>query len=95
MKVGNAIKLIRKELKMTQGELSDITGISQTSLSKIEGGTNPSEKNLSKICAALKVNPSLLFILSTEIDDIPNSNKDKFKLLFPTIKNLIFELVAE
>jgi transcriptional regulator with XRE-family HTH domain len=95
MKIGNAIKLIRKQLDITQIELSEMTGISQTSLSKIEGGSKPSEANLKKICDALEVPPSVLYMLAMEDTDVPASKKNKYKLLFPAIMNLAMEIVGE
>ncbi len=95
MKIGIAIKSLRKEMNVTQEELSIKTGLSQTSLSKIECGTNPSEKNLLKICDALGITPPLLYILATEVDDVPDSKRENFKHVFPVIKNLMFELLID
>lgn len=93
MNIGSAIKAIRKEANITQEQLSKRTGISQTSLSKIESGATPTASNLKKICLELGVAPSIIYILATEEEDIPPTSKTKYNLLFPAIKNLIFELV--
>lgn len=93
MKLGPAIKSIRRQLNITQQDLSQMTDISQTSLSKIESGTMPSEKNLKKICEALNVPTSVVYILAMEKSDIPASKRHKYDLIFPAIKSLVFEIV--
>jgi transcriptional regulator with XRE-family HTH domain len=94
MNIGPAIKMIRRHLGITQGELSKMTSISQTSLSKIEGGTTPTEKNLKKICHALEVPPSVIYLLGMEDSDVPANKKKMYKLLFPTIKDLALRIVG-
>src|SRR5258705_13664937 len=95
MNIGLAIKKIRKQLGVSQAELSELTSISQTSLSKIEGGTIPTEKNLKKICTALDVPPSVIYILGMEDSDVPSSKKRMYHLLFPSIKNLALEIIGK
>lgn len=41
--LGNAIRLRRKELKYTQGDISDITGLSVSFLSDLENGKPTAE----------------------------------------------------
>jgi len=93
MNIGKSIKTIRKQLRITQQELSNKTGISQTSLSKIEGGTRPSEENLQKIADALNTPISLLYILSIDESDVPSDKKEKFHLIYPAIKSLALQIV--
>lgn len=93
MNLGKAIKTIRKQSGLTQGDLAERTGLSQTSLSKIEGGVTPSEKSLKKIAEALKVPPSLIYILGMEAGDVAANKKEKFELLFPAIKSLALQIV--
>jgi transcriptional regulator with XRE-family HTH domain len=93
MNIGKAIKIIRKQMKVSQQELSDRTGISQTSLSKIETGARPSEENLDKISEALKTPKSVLYILAIEENDVPEDKQEKFQLLFPAIKSLAMQIV--
>jgi XRE family transcriptional regulator, regulator of sulfur utilization len=95
MNLGLAIKTVRKQLGVTQGQLSKKTAISQTSLSKIEGGTTPSQKNLNKICKALDVPPSVIYMLAMEHADIPTGKRKIYDLLFPSIKNLALQIVGE
>jgi transcriptional regulator with XRE-family HTH domain len=93
MKLGKAIKILRKQTGISQTALSELTGISQTSLSKIETGTKPSESNLKKICSALDVPPSLIYLLGIEETDVPKNKVERYRLLFPVIKNLALQIV--
>lgn len=54
--IGDNIRKYRKQKKLTQKELGDIVGISNTYLSDMEiGRTNPSIKTLKKIAKGLEV----------------------------------------
>lgn len=54
--IGENIRRYRKEKNMTQKDLGDYIGISNTYLSDLEvGRTNPSIKTLKKIAAALEI----------------------------------------
>lgn len=54
--IGENIKRVRKEKRMTQKDLGEIIGISNTYLSDIEiGRTNPSIKTLKRIAKGLEV----------------------------------------
>jgi transcriptional regulator with XRE-family HTH domain len=75
--------------------LSKKTGISQTSLSKVESGATPTKKNLKKICKVLKVSPALDNVLGIDEADVPENKKEIFKLLFPSIKNLAFKIIKQ
>ena len=62
MKLSEKIKFLREERGMSQTELAKAAGyISRSSISKIEKGeSDPSQKMLSRIAAALGVKPSEL-----------------------------------
>ncbi len=95
MNLGKAITSVRKQLGIKQYELSEMTGISQTSLSQIETGLKrPSTRTLKKICDALQVPDSLLYILGMQDTDIPESKKAIYALLFPSIKSLAMQMVS-
>ncbi len=95
MNVGFAIKTLRKEKEMSQGDLSSKVGISQASISQIELGTkSPTPTNLKKICKALGISEPLLYLLATEASDIPKGNKEKYDMLFPAIEGLIKQLAS-
>jgi transcriptional regulator with XRE-family HTH domain len=95
MDLGYAIKLVRKELDLTQAELSEKAGISQTALSQIEnGGKRPSQKTIEKICRATEVPESLLYILGMRETEVPESKQHIYKLVFPAIQSLAMQIVA-
>lgn len=92
MNIGAAIKELRKEKDISQKELSSLTKISPTSLSLIEtGAKQPSNRNLAKIAKALNTSISSIYLLAIEETDIPRSKQELFKVLFPSIKQLIIE----
>lgn len=58
-----ALVSIRKGKNMTQKELSELTGIHQADISKLENGTaNPSLKTLRKIAAGLGMKLKIEFV---------------------------------
>ncbi|MBR2208317.1 MAG: helix-turn-helix transcriptional regulator [Synergistaceae bacterium] len=55
-KIFERVKLVRKTLKMNQKDFGKMIGLTQTSLSMIEVGTNiVTEKNIKLICATFNV----------------------------------------
>ena len=53
--IGNCVKLARKEVRMTQAQLAELSGISRSYLAGVEQGSyNPSVKTLIKIASVLK-----------------------------------------
>jgi transcriptional regulator with XRE-family HTH domain len=95
MQIGIAIKSIRKKLSIKQNELADKCGISQTSLSQIETGIKrPSDKTIKKLCVALEIPESILYILAMQQADVPDNKKDIYNLVFPSIRNLALQMVS-
>jgi transcriptional regulator with XRE-family HTH domain len=95
MNVGIAIKQVRKQLGLTQQELAVKCNISQTSLSQIENGNKrPSAKTTKKICKALDIPESVIYILGMQDTDVPESKQNMYKLLFPSIRSLALEIVG-
>ena len=79
MNIGNALKNIRKGKKLTQKELANRIGISNTYLSEIESNSRrPSLDVLKNISDALGVNFLYLIIKSLEEEDLKNENKADF-----------------
>ena len=53
-KIGSTVRDRRKFLKITQGDLADISGISERTLREIEKGlANPELESLLKLCEVL------------------------------------------
>jgi len=96
MNIGIAIKKVREELGFSQEKLSNVSGLSQTSISQIENGvTMPSRKTIEKICQALDVPEDVLYIMGIEGDGLPESRKRIFEQLYPKIKELAVQMLDE
>jgi transcriptional regulator with XRE-family HTH domain len=96
MDLGKAIRKLREEKELTQEDLGKLAELTQTSISQIEASlTRPSEKNLGKISRALEVPVALIQLYALDETDIPESKKDIFKELFPSIKKVIKEIVSD
>ena len=91
--LGKRIKELRLAKNLTQENLSEITGIGTSSISKIESGIfHPSDENLEKIAEALEIEPYKLYMYNhhKSIDDlradlysmIKNANEKNLKLAY-------------
>ncbi len=95
MNLGNAIRSIRKQLNITQYDLAQKSGISQTSLSQIENAVKrPSNKTIQSICGVLEIPEAVVYILAMQDSDVPTSKKSVYDMLFPSIKNLALQIVG-
>lgn len=95
MKIGDAIKEIRIQKGFSQKALAEEIGISATSLSLIESGTKrPSPSTLKRICKVLKISEPLIYILATDENDIPKEKRELFKMLFPSAKGLLLQIIG-
>ena len=57
----NRIKLLRKDLKLTQKEFGDAIGVSNSNISNIENGSvNLTDRNIYEICSKFNVNKDWL-----------------------------------
>jgi transcriptional regulator with XRE-family HTH domain len=96
MKEGTAIKMIRKRQAISQVDLAQRCNISQTSLSQIENNLKrPRGKTLKKLCEAMEIPESMVYILGMEHSDVPPSKQDVYNMLYPTIINMAFQIVGE
>ena len=69
----NRLKAYREEKKLSQLELSLISGVSQNMITYIETGKRmPTLRTILKLCDALKISPAKLF-------EEENSEKEKLK----------------
>lgn len=93
MKIGQAIKEYRKHRQMSQAELALACGMTNAALSQIENGiTTPSKTSLTKICNKLNVSEALLQLSCLEESDIPEEKRELYKMLYPTIKDMLQKL---
>jgi transcriptional regulator with XRE-family HTH domain len=95
MNIGYAIRSIRRQMGITQFQLSEKCAISQTSLSQIENCIKrPSDRTINKVCKVLDVPVSLVYILAIQEADVPASKKDIYDLVFPSIRDLAMQIVS-
>lgn len=67
--LGKRIKEIRVERNLTQEDLSELTEIGASSISKIESGHfHPTDENLERIAKALNVEPYKLYMFNHQKD---------------------------
>lgn len=67
--LGKRIREIRVARNLTQEDLSELTDIGASSISKIESGYfHPSDDNLERIAKALKVEPYKLYMFNHQKD---------------------------
>lgn len=86
MNIGDKIRKIRKEKKITIVELASMTGLSKTTISDTETGkTNPTNESILKISKALDINiqdlcrdtGSFFFFFDDEEINLTNETKEK------------------
>lgn len=67
--LGKRIREIRVARNLTQEDLSELTDIGASSISKIESGHfHPTDENLERIAKALKVKPYKLYMFNHQQD---------------------------
>lgn len=94
MNIGLAIRSIRKNLGMAQWDLAERCSISQTSLSQVETGLKkPSYKTLTRVCGALDIPLSVIYLVAMEEGDVPANKKGIFQLVYPSMKSLAMQIV--
>lgn len=79
--LGKRIREIRVARNLTQEDLSELTDIGASSISKIESGHfHPTDENLERIAKALKVEPYKLYMFNHK-KDTKELKKDIAKML--------------
>lgn len=98
--LGKRIREVRILRNLTQEDLSELTDIGASSISKIESGYfHPTDENLDKIAKALKIEPYKLYMFNhqkdtkTLISDLENILKsatdDEIKLVHRVITSIL------
>jgi len=96
MNLGKAIKQIRQHFGVSQVELSKRTGISQTSISQIEGGIkNPSKRTIAIICKEFEIPEAVLYLMGMDEADVPPSRKNIYQQLYPAMKDFAIQLIGK
>lgn len=79
--LGKRIREIRVARNLTQEDLSELTEIGASSISKIESGHfHPTDENLERIAKALNVEPYKLYMFNHQ-KDIADLKQDIIKML--------------
>ena len=87
MDLGNAIKSLRKEMKISRKELAARCRISVTALYNIENNLSfPSKDTIHGICSALGVPVSYLMFYSLTEEDVPEDKREFFKVIVEPVK---------
>ena len=98
--LGKRIREVRILRNLTQEDLSELTDIGASSISKIESGHfHPTDENLEKIANALKIEPYKLYMFNhqkdtkTLISDLENILKsatdDEIKLVHSVVTSIL------
>jgi transcriptional regulator with XRE-family HTH domain len=94
MDLGSTIKDIRKQKGIKQNVLAELCKISQTYLSQIENNNKePNISTLREISLQLEISLPILFFLSLTESDVPKAKQEVYKIIGPTIKTLIKDLI--
>ena len=94
MNIGNAIRHFRKRNRLTQSQLAETAGISQTYLSQIESNLRePHISTLGSLSESLRIPLPILMFYSLESSDIPNEKQALFNSVDASVKSLINELI--
>lgn len=96
MNIGKVIKEIRLAKGCSQVEFSSKCSMTQASLSNIENNKKrPNKTTMKKICTELKVSEMMLYLLGMEDTDVHETKKDTYKILFPSIKTSLMQIIME
>jgi len=72
--LGDNVKMLRNEMKITQQKLAEVIGVSQSTIGMIEGN-NQGASNDTLIKLANALNTTVDFLLSDDIKEIDINNK--------------------
>jgi transcriptional regulator with XRE-family HTH domain len=94
MNIGLAIRSIRRKLNVSQHDLAERCQLTQTALSQIETGKKrPSQRTMDRICEALDIPQSIIYIVAMEDTDVSPGKKDVYDLVYPSIKTLALQMI--
>ena len=83
------------EKGVTQAEFAALVGLSKSFISNIEANVRrPSLKNLAKICRVLDMPQPVFYLLSIDPIDLSRKRRKVFKLLFPIVQQLMFDIIG-
>ncbi len=92
MRLGLAIKKLRKERGMTQVQLSKLVGVSSVMVGFWEiGRTFPTQPKIKKVADAFGISVALLLLLAITEEDIPESKKELYNALVNPLQKALME----
>ena len=92
MNLGNAIKTLRKEKRLSRVKLAEYSNLSITALYNIENNLSfPSKETIERICKSLDIPVSYLMFYSITEDDIPEAKRMSFHYLQEPMKKFLIE----
>ncbi len=78
--IGNRIRQYREKKKLTQKQLADLIGVSNSRISNWEKGINrPDADIIADICRALDVSPSVLLDVRLSTDELNDKERKIIK----------------
>ena len=90
MNIGSSIRHFRKIKGLTQGDVEEKSGISQSYLSQIErGDKSPNMETLKTLCDSLDIPLPLLLFSSLEEEDVVESKRGILTDLKPVFEDLL------
>lgn len=96
MKLGKAIRAVRRRRNLQQQEVADTVGITPGYLSQIESDKRePNLSTLKSISEALNVPLPFLFWIALEVEDIPSQKQDLFVNILPIMNTLLDTLIFD
>lgn len=88
--IGTSIIKIRKKKKMTQMELADKAGVSQSHISLVEKNKKkPSMKLLEDIAQVLEVPLAIMFWFTLDKSQVPEHKQEAFEYIKPSVDEMI------
>ena len=92
MDIGTAIKVLRKQKRLSQKELGDKCNLSVNALSQIEiNASFPHKSSINSICNALDISVAYLLFFSISDEDIPVEKRAVFSSLNQVIKSVLLD----
>jgi transcriptional regulator with XRE-family HTH domain len=96
MNLGKGIKLLLDQKGISQKELAEKIGKSETSVSLImKNHTQPRKETVEAIAKVLDIKPEVLLLLSIDKEDLPDSTKDRYEFLWPIVEKSVLDLFLE
>jgi XRE family transcriptional regulator, regulator of sulfur utilization len=93
MDISSALRKVRKDSGLSQGEFAAKAGITQTYVSLIEGGRKvPSVEVIQKYETIGKIPLAIILWWGIQEKDVPKNKKVAFRELKPLVDNLISQI---